>query len=92
MSSPILSWLLVSALVLPSIAAPHPEAKDSAADLRAKASLILDRSKALARIWPGYWPEEQGFVLYDPAHGAVLVGAEGRPRNSIEFPEMAAPR
>lgn len=81
MLRPVLSRLLALALVAPSITASHPGTKDSATDLRSKASLILDHSKTLARIWPGYWPEEQGFVLYDPAHGAVLVGAEGRPRN-----------
>ncbi len=80
MANAVLSWLLASTLTLSSNAVPHPQIEDPAADLSAKASLILDRSDALSRIWPGYWPEEQGFVLYDPSHGAVLVGAEGSPR------------
>lgn len=81
MLRPVLSRLLFLALVAPLITASHPGTKDSATDLRTEASLILDHSKALARIWPGYWPEEQGFILYDPGHGAVLVGAEGHPRD-----------
>ncbi len=76
----VLGRLLALALMMPLISASLPVTTDPAAGLRTKASLILDRSKALARIWPGYWPQEQAFILYDPAHGAVLVGAEGRPR------------
>lgn len=81
MLRPVLSRLLALALMVPLITASNPGTQDSATDLRSKASLILNHSKALARIWPGYWPQEQGFILYDPAHGAVLVGAEGHPRD-----------
>lgn len=80
----VLGCLFALAFVLPSTAISGPRNDDPAADLRAKANQILAHSEALARIWPGYWPEEQGFILYDPAHGAVLVGAEGRPR-SVDY-------
>ena len=81
MLHPVLRRLLALALVAPLISASPPETKNPATDLRTKASLILDHSPALSRIWPGYWPQEQGFILYDPASGAVLVGAEGHPRD-----------
>lgn len=81
MADAVLNWVLASALMLPSVAMENPQNADPVADLNAKANLILDRSDVLARIWPGFWPNEQGFVLYDPSHGAVLIGAEGRPRS-----------
>ena len=81
MSNRISISLLALALALPSVATSNPGNGDAASELRTKASVILDHSNALAEIWPGYWPEDQGFILYDPTHGAVLVGAEQRPRN-----------
>lgn len=73
--------LLAMVLAMPLILATVPTEDDSAANLRAKASQILDHSAALARIWPGYWPETQAFILYEPTQGAVLVGADERPRD-----------
>ncbi|WP_426052248.1 hypothetical protein [Brevundimonas sp. SL161] len=58
---------------------PEPEAS-----LVAKAQQITDRSTELARIWPGYWPEGQAFVLYEPANGAVIVGTDGS-SNSVRY-------
>lgn len=64
----------------PKTSASAPATPEAAAILRSKAGAILDQSELLAAIWPGYWPREQAFILYDPAHGAVLVGADGKPR------------
>ena len=75
----VLVWVVGLALVWPqgTVAAsqhiPQPEA------LRAKAQQILDHAAELAELWPGYWPQTQGFVLYHPTHGAVFVGGDGQP-------------
>ncbi len=73
-------WMAAT-LMAPFIMAFQSDVRNPPADLRSKASLILDHSGELSRIWPGYWPENQGFILYDPSSGAVLVGADGQPRN-----------
>jgi hypothetical protein len=74
-----LSWLLALSLVFPTSAISSVET-DPAAGLYEKADQILAQSDRLAQIWPSYWPEWQGFILYDPAHGALFVGANGQPR------------
>ena len=78
-----IDWILALALVAPTSAVSHVET-NPVADLDEKAGQILAQSDGLARIWPGYWPEGQGFILYDPTHGAVLVGANGQLR-TIEY-------
>lgn len=55
-------------------------AGDLASDLKSKAQSILDKSPELSAVWPGYWPESQGFVLYHEGQGAILVGADGQSR------------
>ena len=37
------------------------------------AARIVDRSGALARIWPGYWPESQAFIINLPGTGGLLI-------------------
>jgi hypothetical protein len=37
------------------------------------AGRIVGQSKALARVWPGYWPETQPFIINFPGSGALLV-------------------
>lgn len=42
---------------------------------------IVANGEALAEIWPGFWPEDQPFLLYIPGHAATLVfDAEPPPR------------
>lgn len=67
----VLAWSPVTSAASQDI--PQSEA------LQAKAQQVLDHGPELAQLWPGYWPQTQGFVLYEPAHGAVLVGGDGQP-------------
>ncbi|MBU2167931.1 MAG: hypothetical protein KKF88_08845 [Alphaproteobacteria bacterium] len=39
------------------------------------AERITAQSDALASLWPGYWPQQQPFILYAPDTGAVFGGA-----------------
>lgn len=50
-------------------------ADDPAARLQDRARQIEAEQDALSRIWPGYWPSDQPFVLYLPDTGAVSGGA-----------------
>ncbi len=41
----------------------------------AMAERVVDHSDDLSRLWPGFWPPEQPFILYAPRTGAVFAGA-----------------
>ncbi|HEX8124758.1 MAG TPA: hypothetical protein VF548_04175 [Allosphingosinicella sp.] len=85
--------LLFSAFVLPpSIAQPGasaagvPAAAELAvtldrAALLALAGRLVDAAPRLAKIWPGYWPPEQAFVIYVPGQGALLVSTGEKPQS-----------
>lgn len=60
--------LLVLALTTPQVAA------DPATVLLDSARRIETQGEALSRIWPGYWPADQPFVLYLPESGAAFGG------------------
>lgn len=42
--------------------------------LLAQAERVESHAEALSRLWPGYWPENQPFILYAPDIGAVFGG------------------
>jgi hypothetical protein len=43
--------------------------------LVAAAEQVAAHQAELARIWPGFWPEGQPFILHNPGAGAVLGGS-----------------
>jgi hypothetical protein len=49
-------------------AAPAPELLELAAQ-------VQKTGPKLARLWPGYWPPGQAFIIYRPKQGALLVAA-----------------
>lgn len=48
----------------------------------AQAERVEHHADALSRLWPGYWPKDQPFILYAPDIGAVFGGHRlpGTPR------------
>ncbi|QBQ47595.1 hypothetical protein [Brevundimonas naejangsanensis] len=60
--------------------APAPTLDQDA--LIAQAERVERHADALSRLWPGYWPKDQPFILYAPDIGAVFGGARrpGTPR------------
>lgn len=44
-------------------------------DLEVAAVRVLSHQAALSRIWPGFWPDGQPFILHHPETGAVFAGA-----------------
>jgi len=44
------------------------------AALTAQAERVERHADALSRLWPGYWPQTQPFILYAPNVGAVFGG------------------
>ncbi|HYD14420.1 MAG TPA: hypothetical protein VEC11_16360 [Allosphingosinicella sp.] len=88
--------LLLAALACAVSAQPPPEAGTTAPvqaprrliDLAAR---IQSRSHALAAIWPGYWPEDQAFILYDPEAGALLVSPGAHPASYAPLREADVP-
>lgn len=55
-------------------AAPVPVTK---AQVIALAARLARAAPQLSRIWPGYWPEEQAFIVHVRGQGAVLVSPAG---------------
>lgn len=51
------------------------------------AGSLLDAAPRLAKIWPGYWPPEQPFILYVPGEGALLISTGEKPSS---FQPLAA--
>ena len=67
----LVSLTLAAAL---GLGAPAVQGQDRA-ELTAMAERITAQSDALASLWPGYWPQQQPFILYAPDTGAVFGGA-----------------
>lgn len=55
--------------------APAADAQSTADSLTDQARTVLDHQAELSRLWPGYWPDGQAFILHDRAVGAVFAGA-----------------
>ncbi|HLL31784.1 MAG TPA: hypothetical protein VK403_12380 [Allosphingosinicella sp.] len=53
-------------------AAPAPEILKLAAG-------VQRTGPRLARLWPGFWPADQAFIIYRPGSGALLVSAAAGP-------------
>lgn len=82
-----LAIFLIAALHLSSqVASPATAAQDvrqtetlSRETAISIAARIVEAAPQLAKIWPGYWPPEQPFIIYLPGAGALLVSAGERP-------------
>jgi hypothetical protein len=59
-----------------------------------RAARLRRAARALARIWPGFWPEDQPFALTAPAHGRILLvwPGGGRPDGYTPVPDADLPR
>lgn len=80
----LLLLALTSLLSGAAAAASQDEAAPATEEiLRETAGRILARRVALSRLWPGYWPENQPFILHEPSVGAVFTGAAAS--GGVEF-------
>jgi hypothetical protein len=68
-----------------SVEAPAPELLKLAAE-------VQRTGPKLARLWPGYWPPDQAFVIYRPGEGALLVTAEAPPPPFAALPATQLPK
>jgi hypothetical protein len=66
-------------------AAPAPELLKLAAE-------VQETGPRLARLWPGFWPPEQAFIIYRPKHGALLVSAGAPPAPFAPLPAAGLPK
>jgi hypothetical protein len=53
------------------------------------AALMVRATPAVGRVWPGYWPREQAFLLLHPTDTALLVTPRTAPPEYVPF---SAPR
>ena len=66
----------------PSESGPSPQAAGpgvAAVDVLRLASEIRATGRKLSRLWPGYWPRGQAFIIYMPGRGALLISEHGPP-------------
>lgn len=49
------------------------------AELIAAAAAIVRRSEELSRVWPGYWPKDQAFIINVDGVGALLISPGPKP-------------
>lgn len=55
------------------------------------AARIVRGGKALSRIWPGYWPEDQAFIFHAAGEGALLISPGPRPEGFEPMPPNDLP-
>lgn len=55
-------------------ASPASADPTSRRDLEAAVARIIAHQDALSRLWPGFWPEGQPFIIHHPETGAVFAG------------------
>lgn len=83
--------LSILAVTLPAAAQSHvaPSTSNNKAapaevvgmkgDLIQTAARMVRSGKVLSRIWPGYWPTDQAFILVAAGEGALLISPGPRP-------------
>ena len=77
---------------LQTAAAPsRPAAVPDLDELLSIAAQVVRSSKRLSRIWPGYWPEDQAFILHVKGFGALLVSPGPRPAGFEPIPDSELP-
>jgi len=97
-----MSFLLMILAASTSLPA-HPQAASSAQapptvstvvteeDVLHLAARMVSASSVLEKIWPGYWPGEQAFVINLPERGAFLVASGERPAGWEPVPPERLP-
>jgi hypothetical protein len=73
--------MLLSAAVADSaqVAGAPATVEAPAPDLLKLAAEVHRTGPKLARLWPGYWPPDQAFIIYRPGQGALMVSAKAPP-------------
>lgn len=51
--------------------------------ITALAAQLVRASGPLSQIWPGYWPEDQAFIIHVEGRGALLVSPGDRPSGFV---------
>ncbi|HEX9946019.1 MAG TPA: hypothetical protein VGA98_00605 [Allosphingosinicella sp.] len=76
----------------PSVLEPMARASLPAPELLKLASDVRRTGPKLARLWPGYWPPEQAFILYRPGEGALLIAGQAGPGTFAPLAAAALPK
>lgn len=74
---------------LPSSAPAVEEITDSS--LVGIAALMVRAAPEVSRIWPGFWPANQGFLLLDPVDTALLISLSTPPEVYVPVPAEELP-
>lgn len=74
-----LLMLTAAQMSVASAYAAGPGQPTPRAAMIAAASRVVGSAPGLAKLWPGYWPTTQPFIIYVPSQGALLVSQGERP-------------
>ncbi|MDP8914420.1 MAG: hypothetical protein M3N39_12710, partial [Pseudomonadota bacterium] len=78
-----------AASAAPEATVPQPSPTEP---MISTATKVSGAASKLARIWPGYWPRNQNFVLHAPGQGALLIGDGPAPSGFRAVPSDRLPR
>jgi hypothetical protein len=70
---------------------PTTPAAEMRNEMISTAAQIVRSSDSLSRIWPGYWPEDQAFIIHADGVGALLISPGARPASFEPMPDPALP-
>src|SRR5687768_13906102 len=94
--------VLAGGLLLSGFAAAPPTASGQspqsasprvpAADVLRLAAEVHVTGRKLSRVWPGYWPRNQAFIIYTPGEGALLISDEPGPQSFRPFAGPGLPK
>ena len=68
-----------------------PDAAGKKQQMVSAAARIRAASAELSRLWPGYWPEDQAFIIQAPGEGALLVSSAPAPAGLEPLPGTELP-
>lgn len=71
--------------------AVRPEPAGKKQQMLSAAARIRAASAELSRLWPGYWPEDQAFIIQAPGEGALLVSSAPAPAGFGPLPGTELP-
>jgi len=86
-----MSVFIVALLLSGSAAFAQPALQPADSSLIQMASAIVESTPEVARVWPGFWSNDQAFLLLRPTETALLIASRTPPDEYEAVPESVLP-